>query len=318
MTLFITENDVSKLLSMDIALEAVEDGLRHQAKGEATNSPRARIRLPNGTFNFMSAAEPTLGLMGVKTYGVIEHNEIHFYVQLYSTKTGKLMAIIEATRMGQIRTGAATGVATKYMARDNATKVGIIGSGYQAVTQLEAVCKVRNITEAMVFSRTPERRQQFVDAIKPKLGINITSVESAEACVNEADIVITITPASKPVLNGHWLKPGTHINAAGGNHWMRREVDDETVRRASVIVVDDLEQAKLECGDLIYPIENGIIRWQQTHNICDLVAGTIPGRTNDKEITLFESQGLALEDISTGALIYQKARDEGIGMEISM
>ena len=316
MALFLTEDDVSGLLTMDIALEAVEEGFRQQAKGGATNSPRTRIGLPGGAFNFMSAAAPGLGFMGLKTYGIVGGGQTRFYLQLYSTENGQLAAIIEASRMGQIRTGAASGVATKYMARIDATTVGIIGAGYQARTQLEALCRVRRITTARVFSRTPERRQQFVEAMGPKLDTDVISVESAEACVSDADIVVTITGASSPVLSGQWLKPGTHVNAAGANHWMRREVDDETVRRAAVVVADDLEQARAECGDIIYPAERGVIHWQQVHNLWEIVVGAVPGRTNAEEITLFESQGLALEDIATGARVYQLAMERGVGVEL--
>ena len=316
MALFLTEKDVNEVLTMDLALEAVEEGLRLQAEGKAANSPRSRLRLPNGVFNFMSAVAPGLGVMGQKTYAVVQGSPVRFYVQLYSTETGELLAVMEASDLGQVRTGAASGIATKYMARRDAATVGIIGAGYQARTQLEAVCRVRDIQSAKVFSRTPERREKFAARAGAKLGVAVSAVDSAEECVRDADIVITITNASRPVLNGQWLRPGTHINAAGVNNWMHRELDGEAVKRSKVIVTDDVEQAKIECGDLLYPVERGVIRWEDVRDLSEVVSGVSPGRTGDGDITLFESQGLALEDIATGIRVYQLAKEKGIGQEL--
>lgn len=316
MALYLTEDDVKGLLTMDIALEAVEEGFRQQALGRASNSPRSRLQLDGGVFNFMSAAAPGLDVMGTKTYGAVRGGSLRFHVQLLDASSGELLAMIEASALGQVRTGAASGVATKYMARQNATTVGVIGAGYQARTQLEAVCKVRGIARARVFSRTPERRVRFAQSTGPRLEIDIEPVDSAEACVRDADVAITITSASRPVLEGEWLSPGTHINAAGANHWMRRELDDEAVRRADVIVVDDVENARIECGDLLYPVERGITSWPSVHNLHEIISGAVPGRTGDDDITLFESQGLALEDIAVGRRVYEAAKEQGVGKEI--
>ncbi len=302
---------------MELALETVEQAFLLLSEGAATNPPRSRIRLPaGGLFNFMCAAAPGAGVMGLKAYGVTRGNPVKFYVQLFSTETGELLALIEAGDLGQIRTGAASGVATKYMARANAETVGVIGSGYQARTQLEAVCKVRPIKSARVFSRRPENREAFADETSAKLGIDITAVDSGEACVDGADVVIVMTSANRPVLNGEWLSEGMHINAAGANHWMRRELDGNAVRRSDIIVADDVEQAKAECGDLIYPAELGSIRWEQVRSLAEVVGGSVPGRSTGSDITLFESQGLAVQDITTGIRIYQLALERGIGSEL--
>ena len=317
MALFLTEKDVSGLLSMDMALEAVEEGFRLQGEGKATNSPRSRIRLPGGPFNFMSAASDGLGVMGHKAYAAVRGHPTRFYLHLCSSETGELLSVMEASDLGQVRTGAASGVATKYMAREDASTVGVIGSGYQARAQLEAVCGVRPVRSARVFSRTPERRDKFAIDMSTELGIDVAAAESAEECVKDSDVVITITSASRPVLEGEWLSPGTHINAAGSNHWMRRELDGKAVERCHVIVTDDVEQAKLECGDLLYPMERGTVRWEQVRNLSDVIAGRTPGRSGDDDITLFESQGLALEDIAVGARVYALARERGIGQELA-
>ncbi|MDE2688198.1 MAG: ornithine cyclodeaminase family protein [Chloroflexota bacterium] len=314
MTLYLTESEINQILTMELALETVEQAFSLLSDGGATNGARSRIRLPaGGLFNFMCAAAPGAGVMGLKAYGVVPGNPVKFYVQLFSTDTGELLALMEAGDLGQVRTGAASGVATKYMAREDAASVGVIGSGYQARTQLEAVCKVRPITSARVFSRNPERRERFATRMGERLNIDITAVDSGEECVADADVVITMTSANRPVLNGEWLKPGTHINAAGANHWMRRELDGNAVRRSDVIVTDDIEQAKMECGDLIYPAELGSIRWEQVRSLADVVGGATSGRNTDDDITLFESQGLAVQDITTGIRVYQMALERGIG-----
>ena len=316
MPLLLTEEDVKGLVTMDIALEAVEEGFRHLADGSATNSPRSRTRLPNGSLNIMSAAAPDLGVMGLKTYGVLNDNLVKFYVYLYDTATGDLMALIEASEMGRVRTGAASGVATKHMAREDASTVGIIGAGFQAPTQLEAVCRVRDIKSAKVFNRTHDTAVRLAEQATTKLGIEALAVDSAEECVRDSDVVITITSSSQPVVLGKWLKPGAHVNAAGSNHHRRREIDDEAVRRAGVVATDDVEQAKTECGDLIQPIESGVVGWEQVAELSDIVVSKSPGRTGETDITLFESQGVALEDIAVGARLYHLARDTGIGVEV--
>jgi alanine dehydrogenase len=316
LAIFLMENDVKEILTMDMALDTVEESFRLMAEGTASNSPRSRIRLPNGVLNFMAGAAPGIGVMGFKSYGVTRGNPVKFYVQLSSTETGELLAVIEASDLGQIRTGAASGVATKYMAKEDASSVGVIGSGYQARTQLEAVCKVRPITSARVYSRKPENREKFAADMSASLGIEVTASESGEACVKDVDVVITMTSTSRPVLEGDWLSPGTHINAAGANHWMRRELDGKAVGRADVVVTDDIEQAKLECGDLIYPNEFGTIRWEQVISLSDVVAGVAKGRNSAEDITLFESQGLALQDLTTGMRIYNIAKERGLGQQL--
>ena len=280
-------------------------------------APAPEYAFPHGgLFNFMCAAAPGAGVMGLKAYGVTPGNPVKFYVQLFSTETGELLALLEAGDLGQVRTGAASGIATKYMAREDSATVGVIGSGYQARTQLEAVCAVRPITSARVFSRNPENREAFAADMSDRLGIDITAVDSGEECVSDADVVITMTSTNRPVLNGEWISAGTHINAAGANHWMRRELDGDAVRRSDIIVADDIEQAKMECGDLIYPAELGSIRWEQVRSLADVVGGSAPGRRADSDITLFESQGLAVQDITTGIRVYQLALEQGIGSEL--
>lgn len=311
MPLYLTEDDVLGLITIDDAIEAVQAGFAAWARGEASNLPRQRVRLPNGEFNMMSAAAPGLGVMGLKAYG--GGSRSGFHVQLSSTDTGELLAIIEASRLGQLRTGAASGLATRHMARADASTVGVLGAGYQARTQLEAVARVRRITSAKVFSPTQRRRQSYASEMSTCLGFEVTPVETAESCVRGSDIVIVVTNASTPVLNGSWLESGTHVNAAGANSHRRRELDDDAVKKASIVVVDDLDQARIECGDIIHAADLGVMRWEQVRSLAEVVGGVTPGRSSDEEITLFESQGVALEDVALAATAHQMALERGVG-----
>ena len=313
--MYLTERDVESLLTMDMALDAVEGVFRERGEGRATNRARYRLPFGGGSLQVMSAAAPDLGVAGLKVYSAMRDGST-FHVHLYDTDTGRLLAIIEANQLGRVRTGAASGVATKHMARGDASTVGIIGCGYQASTQLQAVCAVRGIGAVRAFSPTPERRESFASEMTAALDVQVVPAASAEEAVAEADVVVTITSASRPVLEGKWLRPGAHINAAGGNHWMRRELDEVAVRRADVLVVDDLEQAKIECGDIISPVERGVVRWEQVAELSDVVSGKVPGRQSDEQITLFESDGVALEDIAVGLRVYELARERGVGSSL--
>jgi ornithine cyclodeaminase/alanine dehydrogenase-like protein (mu-crystallin family) len=273
--------------------------------------------MPGGFFHFMAAADAGHGVFGYKAYpSFAGPNGGKNIVNLFDFDSGELLACLEGGRLGQIRTGAASGLATKYMARADAATVAVIGSGFQARTQLEAVCAVRTIRRARVFSRRRERREEFASQMSQRLELDVVAADSAAACVDGADIVVVITSARDPVLEGEWLAPGAHVNAAGGNHWMRREVDEAVVTRSEVIVVDDLEQAKTECGDLIWAEARGRFRWDLAHELQDVVAGRVQGRSSQEAVTLFESLGVALEDIAAAQLVYRKAKDQGAGQEL--
>ena len=317
MALFLNEQEVAQLLPMDECIEALERAFAHAGAGKVDNKPRSRIRMPGGFFHFMAAADGDQGVFGYKAYpSFAGPGGAKMMMMLYDYETGQLLACMEAGRLGQIRTGAASGLATRYMARCAASTVAVIGSGFQARTQLEAVCAVRSIGEARVFSRRQERREDFAKHSSERLGVDVQPVESAQECVEGADIVIAITSAREPVVLGDWLAPGAHVNAAGGNHWLRREIDEAAVLKSEQIVVDDLEQARIECGDLMWLEARGTFRWDMAHELQDVVAGRVPGRLSQEGVTLFESMGVALEDIAAADLVYRKAREQGIGQEL--
>ena len=312
--LFITEEQVKSLFTMDIAVDALEQAFIARSKGEAHNESRRRLPTSSGAYNVMFATWPGHQIAGLKSYPG-GRGGINFHVLLYDTSTNSLMAVIEANRMGQIRTGAASGVATKYMARENAETVGIIGSGYQAETQLAAIAHVRNIRSAKVYSRSEENRNRYAERMSGALDIDVMPVSSGEEAAN-ADIIATITNSQEPVLLGEWLQSGVHINAAGNNSWLKREIDTRAIAMSDIVAVDDVEQAKIECGELMRAAEVGRFSWDLAVPIHDIVGGKSSGRDNDDQITLFESQGLALEDIAACERIVQLAHEQGVGLAL--
>ena len=317
MALFLTEREVVELLPMNECIDVLDEAFAHAGAGQVEIKPRSRIRMPNGFFHFMSASDAEHGVFGYKAYpSFAGPGGSKFLVMLYDFETGQLLALLEAGRLGQIRTGAASGLATKYMARADASTVAVFGSGFQARTQLEAVCAARDIRQARVYSRRGERREEFARQMSERLNLDVQPVDSPQDCIAGADVVVTITSARDPVFEGAGLSPGAHVNAAGGNHWQRREVDEDTVTRSDVIVVDDLDQAKAECGDLLWLEARGSFRWDMAHELQEVAAGRVQGRPSPDSITLFESMGVALEDIAAAQLVYRKAVERGMGQEL--
>lgn len=317
MPLLLNENHVTELLNIDTAIAAVEEVLRDQANGQATNRPRYRVAMPASQLHVMAAGDRRLGITGVKAY-TASRKGARFLVLLYDAESGDMLAMIEADRLGQMRTGAASGVATKYMARADADTVGIYGTGWQAESQLMAVCAVRKIKSITAYGRTAERREAFARKMTSLLRVEVSPAVSPEEAARGQSIVITATSARQPVLKGDWIDPGTHLNVVGSNFLSKAEVDVETIRRASVIAVDSIEQSRVEAGDLMPAIERGVISWESVTELGRIVAGIDRGRTRQDEITLFKSNGIALEDISTALRVYNLAREHGVGENIDL
>lgn len=314
---YLTEDQVGRLLPVGDAIVALEEAFRALGGGAAHVRPRQRVHLPDSVLQVMPAGLTTASAtgMGLKAY-VSGRGGTRFVFLLFAPDDGRLIALMEANRLGQIRTGAASGLATKYMAREDAQTVGIFGSGWQARSQLAAVCAVRPIQQARCFSRDAGRSEQYAREMSALLGIAVTPVAQPTAVLDGADIVITITSARDPVFDGAWLAPGTHVNAAGVNQAAKREIDSTAVQRAGLVVVDLLEQARTECGDLIAAEQSGAFRWEQAVELTAVVSGTLPGRSSRDEITIFESQGIALEDVAAGMLVYRRALEQGVGVDL--
>lgn len=311
MALFLSEEDVGRLVTMDDALNALESVFGHWGKNGTSNLPRQRLPLPVRSLNLMAASAPDLGVCGHKAYFGGCH-----YVSLFSLEQPRLLALIQAGRLGAIRTGAASGVATKYLARKDAKSLGIIGTGRQARTQILAITAVRDIREVKVFGRNKERRDSFISEAAEALNCVIRPAESAESCIRDSEIVVAATKSSDPVIFGDWLAPGTHVNAIGANGYARREMDDETLLRASIVATDQRDQARVEARELIDLAEAGKLDWNNVIELGALVQSENPGRGDDSDITVFKSLGIALEDVAFAKTIYDRAVAAGAGTAI--
>lgn len=312
--MLLTEAEVESLLDMPATLDAVEEVLRAQAEGRATNHARRRVMLPTGGLNVMFAGAPDIGATGLKAYS-ISRSGARFYTMLFDSETGELLSIMQSDRLGQMRTGAASGIATKYLAREDATTLGLYGAGWQAESQLEAIAYVRKLERVIVYSRTEESRKLFADKMGELLGMEIETTHSPEEPAAQ-DIVVTITSSPEPVLMGEWLSPGAHVNAAGSNFLFKSEIDREVVRRASFVCVDSREELGLEAGSLMRPLETGVILPEAVYELGQVVAGQVQGRRGPEDITLFASQGIALEDIAAARLVYDRAIEQDIGRDV--
>jgi ornithine cyclodeaminase/alanine dehydrogenase-like protein (mu-crystallin family) len=316
MLLHISEAEVRALLTMPMAIEAVEEISRKQASGEVVVHPRRRFEFAGGGFfHYMAAADFAAGYVAMKQYTYVRGN-LRFLVPLYSMATGELLALIEADYMGQLRTGAASGVATRCLAQRNSMVAAIIGTGGQARTQLEAVAAVSKLESASVYGRDSAKRERYAREMSEKLGIPVKAAASASEAVRGADIVCTATTAANPVLNRGDLAPGVHINAIGANHANKRELDEETVKSAAVIVVDSVEQSRQEAGDLVLAFQGDESRWAGVKKLSDLVAGKTTGRTSDTEVTLFKSNGIASWDLAAAMKVYALAKEKGLGRQL--
>lgn len=312
---YLTESDIQKLLTMPLALEAMEEAHVALAEGKAIDIPRQRIHLPVGTQHVLQAAAPGLGTIGFKYYFSRPTGK-SFYVHLMSIEKGSLEAIIEAVWMSMVRTGAASGVATRHLANADASILGQIGAGYQGTSQLEAVCQVRKIKTVKVFARNKDKLVAFCEKMSKATGAEVRPAESAEAAVRGSHIVNVITKSAEPVLKGEWLEPGQHVNAAGSNALTRREIDLAAVKKCDIVTVDGRGTARNESGDLLPAIENGLLRWETLAEIGEIIAKKAPGRTSAKQITLYESHGMGLQDVWVGSKMLALARERGVGTDL--
>jgi len=315
--LFLDEASVRRLVTMDDALAAVEEVFGAQGRGGVFNVPRVRAPVKGGTLRITAAVLSYRGYYGVKVSSTaVFHSNAGRMFCLYREETGELCAVVQVFAMGALRTGAASGIATKYLANPDAAVLGVLGSGRQARTQVDAVCAVRPIREIRVWSPRAESREAFCVDVKNNNKIKYLPVNTPEQAVRGADVLITATTATEPVVHGAWLKPGVHINAIGANFEHRRELDTAAVAAAKFIATDDTEQVRYESTDLALPVSEGKLCWEQVHSLGDVVAGKLKGRRGREDVTLFKSLGVAIEDVALAARAYEKALQLGIGMKL--
>lgn len=302
---------------MDTTLALIERVHREYSTGNASDVPRERTRLPKAALHMLQGAVPSANIFGYKAY-TSSREGIRFLVYGFDAERGSLDVIVEANRLGMMRTGAAGGVAAKWLAREDAKVVGIFGSGWQAEGQLEALAAVRKLERVKVYSRTAEKVAKFCDRMRQKLSLDVVPAKSPEDAVRASDIVVTITTSATPVFDGEWLAPGTHVNAAGSNSLLRQEIDETTVRKAKPVVVDSRPSAIKEAGDLLPSLEKGRLHAGMLTELGEVIAGIRPGRAGPSDITLFESQGMAMQDLIIAAELAKLARARGVGEQVAL
>jgi ornithine cyclodeaminase/alanine dehydrogenase-like protein (mu-crystallin family) len=317
MVLFLGEDDVRQILTMSDAVKVLEETFRQQGLGNVINQPRQRVRTEVSMLHYLPGALPHLGVMGYKAY-TSSRTGVKFRVFLHDMETGELLSIMDGNYMGMMRTGAVSGVATKYMAREDMGRVCIYGSGWQARGQLLGLAAVRNVKRINVYSRNASGRDAFAKEMEKILRIPVTAAGTPEEAIRDADCVVTSTTSFEPVFKGDWLVKGVHVNAIGGNFLFKREIDEKTVRSADIIAVESIEQSKIEAGEFLPLIDKGTVKWSDIAELGDIVAGRLKGRATEQDITLFKSLGIAVEDIAVAAHVYKTAKEAGIGRKLDM
>ncbi|MGB4064864.1 MAG: ornithine cyclodeaminase family protein [Azonexus sp.] len=317
MALFLSENDVKNLLTVEMALEAVESAHRDLANGLAIDTPRARSRLPQTVLHILQGALPAQGVIGYKAYTSNKSGN-RFLVHLFDAATGRLKAVIEADYLGMIRTGAASGVAARWLARPDASVAGVFGAGWQAEGHVRAICAALPLERVKVFSRKADKLQDFCRRLSETTGVAVEPADSAEETVRGSDVIGTVTTAALPLFDAAWLEPGVHINAAGSNSLIRQELSEATIRRCDLVTVDAVPTAQAEAGDLLPVLEKGRLHARQLVELGEVIVGRHAGRGSAEQITLFESQGMAIQDLAVALRVLAAAEACGLGRQMPM
>lgn len=312
MALFLSEEDVRQLLTMEMALEGVESAHRDMALGQALDTPRERSRLPQTALHILQGALPAQAVLGYKAY-TSNRSGNRFLVHLYDAASGQLRAVVAADYLGMMRTGAASGVAARWLARPDSAVAGVFGAGWQAEGHIRAICSALPLAQVKVFSRNADKLQAFCQRLSAQTGVAVVPAASAEETVRGSDVVGTVTTAAKPLFDAEWLEPGAHINAAGSNALIRQELSEAAVRRCDIIAVDSVPTALAEAGDLLPLLEKGRLHERQLLELGDVIAGRRAGRESAGQITLFESQGMAIQDLAVALRVVQAAEACGLG-----
>lgn len=317
MARFLSEDDVRQLLTMEMAMDGVEAAHRELALGEAIDIPRARTRLPQTALHILQGGLPAQGILGYKAY-TSNRSGNRFKVYLFDAATGVMKAVIEADYLGMMRTGAASGVAARWLARPDSTVAGVFGAGWQAEGHVRAICAALPLERVKVFSRKADKLRAFCERLSEETGVAVEPAASAEDTVCGSDLVGTVTTAAQPLFEADWLGEGTHINAAGSNALIRQEVSEPAIRRCGLVAVDTVATALAEAGDLLPLLEKGRLHSRQLIELGEVIIGRQPGRESVEQITLFESQGLAIQDLSVAARVLAAAEARGIGRELPL
>lgn len=327
MTLLLSQKDVASVLTMQDCIAAVENAFRMLAEGKTVMPQRSVIPVTEHKGVFLGMPALIGGnqtALGLKVVTVFPGNPAKGLPTIFGTlllcdpQTGQAIAIMDAGFLTAVRTGAASGVATRLLARKDASVCTIFGAGVQAIKQLEAVNLVRPLQKVFVIDVMPETRAKFAARMSAQLGVPVEETDDVQAAVEEADIIVTASSSHEPVFKGEWLQPGTHINNIGSHAPAHRELDTATVVRSKFVA--DLREANLaEAGDILIPISEGAVTADHIHaSLGEVLTGARPGRESDQEITLFKSCGLAVQDVASALAVYEAARAAGVGTEIDL
>ncbi len=326
MPLLLSRNDVAQVLEMADCIDVVEKAFAELASGTAVLPLRTSITPPEGLSLYMPAYLKELGALACKVVTVYKNNPTKHNlpttigkVLLQDPKTGDVVCIMDGGYLTAVRTGAASGVATKYLARDAKGQVaGIFGAGVQARTQLWAVAVARDLSKAFVYDLSKEAVDKFASEMSNKLDLEVVKADSPESVLEQADIICTATSSSTPLFDGEKIRAGTHINGIGSHTPNARELDTAIVKR-SKFVADTIEACLNEAGDIIIPIQEGALDESHIYaELGEIIVGEKPPRESDEEITLFKSNGLAIQDVATAKLVYDRAVQQGIGTEVEL
>lgn len=312
--LYLNESDVAQLLDMPLAIEAMQEAFLALAAGQAENVPRARAAAPGIVLHSMSAAAGYLGLVGWKQYTTTRQGA-RFLIGLYDQQSGELVCLIAADRLGQMRTGAVTGLAARWLALPTADRVGLFGSGWQAESQLAALAAVRPLQQALVYSRDAARRSEFARRMADQLALDVQPVDDPRQAVLDLPVVITATTSRQPVFDGQWLANDVLVCAIGSNWLNKTEIDTTVVQRSQRIVCDSIEGCRREAGDFSQALRDGLFDWSRAVELKEIVERAEPPAGG---VQLFKSVGMALEDVALGGKLLERARQVGAGRELEL
>jgi alanine dehydrogenase len=315
--LFLKNTPINQILTIGEMIEAIEDALREVAVGRGFELPRRRIPHPNRMI-FGLLPGSVHGAMGAYLQTDLDRHIHHETVMLYSAETGEPLILYQDCAINEARTGAAGGLGAKHLARADIRMAGVIGSAIHAEAQLAALAAVRSLTEAKVYSPTPAHRLAFAEKMSRELGIDVRAAANAQEAVEGADVVITATSASQPVIDGDWLAPGTHVTsiANGDKTRLRQEIDDTTLRRSTAIFITSKETVCTNESDIFRAVRDRIISWERVHEVSSLLLGHVQGRTEDGQITLFKLQGTGIMDVAVGLAAYEKLKESSLAQRL--
>ena len=318
MTLLIHQDAIEKVMSFDLAISVIEETFRNAGEAQVENPPRMCMPIGDGFMRFGPAALHHRRVAGFKLWANFGSGPARGWNYLFDMDTGDLLAILHSYSLGRYRTSATTAVAAKYLARSDAQTVGLFGTGRLAGPQLKALKAVRPIKRVVAYSRNPASRLEFAGAMSKELGIEVLAAEKPEDAARDVDIILTITNTTTPVVKGSWLTAPCLVLGIGANQWYERELDEEVIKRAGLVVVDKKDQAKVEGGDLLWPIAHGLLTWDRVAELGDIIVGRVPLPDLRRTSVVFELHGLAICDVAISAAAYDLVKQEGLGREVNL